>query len=318
MVQSFVETNGLRLNVVQKGEGDPVLLLHGFPETSYSWRHQIDALAQAGYHAIAPDLRGYGLSDCPTEVSRYNILSIVSDLIGLLDALNVKQVVVIGNDWGANIAWQCAQLRPDRFKAVVALGVPFMARAPMLPSHLFPKNDEAWFYTLYFSQPKLAEQELEQDIATSLRKIYFAASGEGSKQSLNPFSMILKKDGLLGGLPHPKDLPEWLTQQDFNIFVESYKKSGFSGGLNYYRNLDQNWELQGALNDVVIKVPALYIVGERDSGLAMPGMMQIIEHMPELVADLRGSYIIPNVGHWLQQEAPDQVNQHILQFLDSL
>jgi len=318
LIQYFVETNSIRLNITEKGEGIPILLLHGFPETSYAWRFQIDALAEAGYRAIAPDLRGYGSSDVPTDVNRYSIFDIVGDLVGLLDSLGIRQAVVVGNDWGANIAWQCVQFRPDRFNAIVALGVPFMARAPMLPSHLFPQNEEAWFYTIYFSQPALAEQELEKDIATSLRKIYFGASGEGSKLSLNPFGMILKKNGLLGELPDPKNLPQWLSTEDFNIFVESYKKSGFIGGLNYYRNLDRNWEQQGAFHDLKITVPALYMVGERDTGLAMPGMMQIIENMPRLVLDLRGTHIIPNAGHWLQQEAADQVNQNLIKFLQSL
>lgn len=318
LIQSFVETNGIRIHITEKGAGTPVLLLHGFPETSYSWRAQIDALAEAGYRAIAPDLRGYGSSDVPKDVNRYSILDIVSDLVGLLDSLGISQTVVIGNDWGANIAWQCAQIRPDRFNAVVALGVPFMARAPMLPSHLFPQNEDAWFYTIYFAQPELAERELDKDIAISLRKIYFGASAEGNKLSLNPFSMLQKKNGLLGGLPDPKDLPQWLSSEDFNVFVESYKKSGFSGGLNYYRNLDRNWEQQGAFHDLKITVPALYLVGECDTGLAMPGMMQIIEDMPRLVPNLRGTHIISNAGHWLQQEATDQVNCYITRFLKSL
>jgi len=321
LLQSVVETNTIRLHVTEKGSGASVLLLHGFPETSYSWRHQIEALSEAGYRVITPDLRGYGLSDRPIDVGHYCILDIVSDLVGLLDALNIDQTVVIGNDWGANIAWQCAQIRPDRFHAVVALGVPFMRRAPMLPSLLFPQNDQAWFYTIYFSQPKLAEQELEQDVAVSLRKIYYWASSAqhyNQEKSHNPFSMLLKKDGLLGALPIPDNLPQWLTQEDFNVFVQSFQQSGFRGGLNYYRNLDRNWELQGAFNDVLIKVPALYMVGEHDTGLSMPGMQQMIDEMPKLVPQLYASHVIPNAGHWLQQEAPEQINQNIIQFLETV
>lgn len=320
-VQSFVETNGIRLHVREKGEGCPVLLLHGFPETSFSWRHQLDALAEAGYRAIAPDLRGYGLSDRPTDVNRYSVLDIISDLVALLDALKISQAIVIGNDWGANIAWQCALIRPDRFHAVVALGVPLMARAPMPPTALFPQNDEAWFYTIYFSQALLPEEELERDIATSLRKIYFWASAEGNndlEQSHNPFSMLSKRDGLLGALPLPKNLPKWLGQDEFDVLVESYKKSGFGGSLNYYRNLDRNWELQGVFDGLTLTVPALYLVGEHDTGLAMPGMMQIIENMPQLVQNTLVSKVIPYAGHWLQQEAPDQVNREILKFLNAL
>lgn len=319
--QSFIATNSIRLHVTEKGEGTPVLLLHGFPETSYSWRHQIDALAEAGYRAIAPDLRGYGLTDQPSDVNHYSMQDIINDLVGLLDALKIQQVVVVGNDWGANIAWQCAQSRPDRFHAIIALGVPLMARAPVQPSTLFPQNEHAWFYTIYFAQPKLAEQELERDVAISLSKIYYWASApqyNNHSESHHPFTMLSKKHGLLGALPSPPNLPQWLTPLEFNIFVDSFKKSGFSGGLNYYRNLDQNWQQQGTLNDLTVKVPALYMVGEYDGGLAMPGMMQIIAQMPELALDLRGSHIIPDAGHWLQQEAPQRVNQEIIQFLRTL
>lgn len=320
-LQSFVEINGIRLHVREKGEGHPVLFLHGFPETSLSWRYQLDALAAAGYRAIAPDLRGYGLSDQPEDINRYSMLDIISDLIALLDELDINKIVVIGNDWGANIAWQCALIRPDRFHGIVALGVPLVPRAPMLPSILFPQNDESWFYTIYFSQLLLPEQELEQDVATSLKKIYFWASAEGNqdhKVRHNPFSMLLKQDGILGSLPFPERLPKWLTQEDFEAFVDSYKQSGFTGGLNYYRNLDRNWEQQGAFTGLSLKVPALYLVGEYDTGLVIPGMDQIINDMPNLSENLLISRMIPKAGHWLQQEAAKQVNKEILQFLGSL
>ena len=148
--QRFIETNGIRLHVREQGEGPLVILCHGFPETSHAWRHQLDALGQAGFHAVAPDLRGYGDSDCPPDIAHYSALDVIGDLVGLADALGQRQAVLVGNDWGASIAWQAAQLRPDRFRAVAALGVPMMGRAPMAPSLLFPQNEQAWFYTHYF------------------------------------------------------------------------------------------------------------------------------------------------------------------------
>ncbi|WP_080965589.1 alpha/beta fold hydrolase [Chromobacterium subtsugae] len=319
--QSILEINGIRLSVAAQGAGPLVLLLHGFPETSHAWRHQLAALSAAGFRALAPDLRGYGASESPENPQQYSSLDIVGDLVGILDALAEADAVVVGNDWGATIAWQAAQLRPDRFRAVVALGVPMMGRAPMAPSRLFPLSEQAWFYTHYFSQAGLAENEFERDVAATLRKIYFWASGEAGPRdgrTPNPFGMVAREAGLLDALPDPGALPNWLDGADFDAFVSAFTASGFRGGLNYYRNLDRNWDLQAAFNGMLVQVPALYLVGEHDPGLAMPGMRGIIDAMPKLVPDLRGSQIIPGAGHWLQQEASDQVNAVLIEFLRRL
>lgn len=319
--QSFIETNGVRLHLAAQGEGPLVLLLHGFPETSYSWRHQLGALSAAGFQAVAPDLRGFGLSSCPTEVERYTALDIVGDLLGILDALNERQAVVVGSDWGATLAWQAAQLRPDRFRGVVALGVPMMGRAPMAPSRLFPQTEQAWFYTHYFAQPGLAEREFERDVAGALRKIYFAASGDvgpRDRNSPNPFGVVARHQGLLDALPEPALPLAWLNASDLEIFAKAFEASGFVGGLNYYRNLDRNWELQAAFDGLVVQVPALYLVGERDTGLALPRMREIIDAMPKLVPNLRGSHVIPEAGHWLAQEAAQRVNSEIVDFIRAL
>ncbi|AOY96946.1 epoxide hydrolase [Cupriavidus sp. USMAA2-4] len=319
--QSFIETNGVRLRVASQGAGPLVLLLHGFPETSYTWRHQLAALSSAGFHAVAPDLRGYGASDCPMNPQQYSTLDIVGDLVGILDTLGQSNAVVVGNDWGATIAWQAAQLRPDRFRAVAALGVPMMARAPLAPSRLFPLTEQAWFYTHYFAQAGQAEREFERDVAATLRRIYFWASGEAGPrddQTPNPFGLVAREAGLLDTLPEPASLPGWLDGADFDTLVSAFQASGFRGGLSYYRNLDRNWDLQAAFNGLLVQVPALYLVGERDPGLAIPGMRDIIGAMPKLVPDLRDSRIIPRAGHWLQQEAPGHVNDALIEFLRSL
>ncbi|TCW85731.1 epoxide hydrolase [Burkholderia sp. SRS-46] len=319
--QSFIETNGVRLSVVAQGAGPLVLLLHGFPETSYAWRHQLAAVSNAGFLAVAPDLRGFGLSDCPMESGRYTTLDIVGDLVGIMDALGEQTAVVVGNDWGATIAWHAALLRPDRFRAVVALGVPMMGRAPIAPSRIFPQTEEAWFYTQYFSQPGQAESELERDIAATLRKLYFWASGDAGprdEKTPNPFGLVSRNEGLLSALPEPASRPAWLDDLDFDACVRAFEASGFRGGLNYYRNLDRNWELQAAFNDLLVQPPALYLVGEYDTGLAIPGMHEIIGAMPKLVPHLRDSQIIPRAGHWLQQEAPDRVNVAVIEFLRNL
>lgn len=321
LTQSFIETNGVRLNVAAQGAGPLVLLLHGFPETSHAWRHQLAGLSSAGFRAVAPDLRGFGLSDCPLESGRYTTLDIIGDLVGILDALGETTAVVVGNDWGATIAWQAAQLRPDRFRAVVALGVPMMDRAPITPSRLFPHTEQAWFYTHYFSQSGQAESELEFDVAATLRKLYFWASGDAGPRDQttpNPFGLVARQAGLLGALPEPASPLTWLEKADFDVFVRAYEASGFRGGLNYYRNLDRNWELQAAFIGLPVRTPALYLVGEYDTGLAIPGMRDIIGGMHKLVPNLRDSRIIQQAGHWLQQEAPRLVNAAVIEFLHSL
>lgn len=319
--QSFIEANGIRLSVAAQGAGPLVLLLHGFPETSYAWRHQLAGLSRAGFHAIAPDLRGFGRSDRPIEPGRYTTLDVIGDLVGIMDALGEKTAVVVGNDWGATMAWQAALLRPDRFRAVVALGVPMMDRAPVTPSRIFPCTEQAWFYTHYFSQPGQAESEFELDVATTLRKLYFWASGDAGprdQKTPNPFGLVARQAGLLDALPEPASLPAWIKKADFDVFVRAYEVSGFRGGLNYYRNLDRNWELQAAFAGLPLSTPALYLVGERDTGLAIPGMRDIIGGMRKLVPGLRDSRIIGQAGHWLQQEAPELVNAAVIEFLRSL
>lgn len=318
----LVDANGIRLNLLEQGQGPLVLLCHGFPETSLVWRYQLPALATAGYRAVAPDLRGYGSSERPEAVDAYTALQVVGDLVALLDTLGEQQAVVVGGDWGATIAWQAALLRPDRFRAVAALGVPMMGRAPMAPSQLFPQTPDAWFYTHYFASPGLAERELEADVAATLRKIYFAASGSAGPRddvlTPNPFGMLARSGGLLTALPTPQALPGWLSAVDFEQLVRSFEKSGFRGGVNYYRNLDRNWASEAAFVGLQVHVPAMYLVGENDTGLAMPGMQNIIDAMPSLVPQLRVSQVVPKAGHWLQQEAPEVVNAALLGFLNSL
>ncbi len=324
--QTFLDVNGMRLSAAVQGSGPLVILCHGFPETSHAWRHQLKALADAGYHAVAPDLRGYGKSQIgegngfnTLDILQYSTLDVVGDLVAIVENFDARQAVVVGNDWGATIAWQAAQLRPDLFCGIVALGVPMMGRAPMRPSQLFPITEDAMFYTHYLSGDTAAQSDLEKDVARSLRRIYFAASGDVGVRtavSPNPFGMHPRNGPLLvESLPEPESLPAWLPEADLEVFCEAFRASGFGGGLNYYRNLDRNWEMQAAFAGISIKVPALYMVGERDTGLVIPGMQEIINAMPTLVPKLCGSHIVPKAGHWLQQEAPEAVNVALLTFL---
>ena len=319
----FVEANGIRIHIAEQGEGPLVLLCHGFPETWYSWRHQLRILAQAGFRVVAPDLRGYGDTDRPEAIDQYSLLHLVGDVVGILDALQAEKAILVGNDWGATLAWHAALLRPDRFQGVVACGVPMMGQPPIPPTQLFPQTEEALLYTLYFQTPGLAEAEFERDIRLTIRKLLFGASGEaGPRQendgTPNPFGMVSRRDGLLASLPSPTTLPAWLTEADLTVYTEAFTASGFRGALNYYRNLDRNRELLACFSGLPVKIPALYLVGERDVGLSIPGMKQIIQDMPGMVPVLRESITLPNCGHWIQQERPQEVSSAILSFLQSL
>ena len=320
---TVIQTRTIDMGILEAGEGPLVLLCHGFPETGHAWRHQVEALARAGYRVIAPDLRGYGESGSPGRADQYTVFHAVGDLVALMDALGETQAVVVGNDWGATIAWQAALMRPDRFRAVVALTVPMMGIPPVPPSRIFPEDEEALFYVLYFQEPDGAEVEFGRDVRSTLRKLIFAASGEAGPRkpgdgTPNPFGMVARSQGLLAGLPDPAALPPWLSSEDFERLVAAFEASGFTGGLNYYRNLDRNWELQQANVGQTVGVPALFMIGDRDPGLAIPGMEKIIADMPSLVPKLVGSHVLPGAGHWLQQERPDEVSQLILGFLRKL
>lgn len=318
MQRKSVEVNGITLSYLEQGEGPALLLCHGFPETSYSWHKQIPVLAAAGYRVLAPDLRGYGESSAPLASDEYTVFHAVGDLVGLLDVLSIERAVIVGSDWGATIAWQMALMRPDRIAGIVAFGVPMMGRPPLPPTQLFPRTEDALFYTLYFQDPGIAEQELEQDIHASLRKIYYGASGDAGPRrpgdgTPNPFGMVAAKRGLLHGLSDPASLPGWLSS-GLDTIAASYARSGFRGGLNYYRNLDRNWQLQASLDGLQVQVPALFAIGSRDAGLSIPGMDRIIADMPKLVPHLLETITIEGAGHWLHQEQPGVVNDLILSF----
>jgi pimeloyl-ACP methyl ester carboxylesterase len=323
-IERIIETNGISLNVVEQGEGPLVLLCHGFPESWYSWRHQIDALAAAGFHAVAPDMRGYGKSDRPEAIDQYTIFHLVGDLVGLLDALEAHTAVVVGHDWGGYIAWQAARLRPDRFRSVVGLSVPYRPRGPARPTTLMPQTADAQFYQLYFQQPGIAEAELEKDPRVSLQTMLYGASGEGaaamralaaSGGAVPSAGMVPRGSGLLLGTVVPPPLPPWLSEADIAFYAGEFARSGFRGPLSYYRIVDRNWELLAPFADVKVTVPALYIAGDPDMVLAAPGTAEYLAKLREFVPALRDTIILPGCGHWTQQERPAEVNAAIIEFL---
>jgi pimeloyl-ACP methyl ester carboxylesterase len=310
----LIAANSIQIHVAEQGSGPAVLFCHGFLETWYAWRHQLPALADAGFRAIAPDMRGYGQTDRPAGAGQYSVWHLVGDMVGLLDALEIERAIIVGNDWGATVAWQAALLRPDRFHAVAAFGVPLMGRAPMPPSRLFPQNEQALFYTLYLQQQDGPQAELERDVRETLGKLLLAASADGA---VNPFSMVARQSGMLAPLPSVA-LPDWLSEADLQVYVDAYARSGFGGALNYYRNLDRNWELQAALSGMQLAVPALFMAGERDPGLQMPGMRDIIDAMSQLAPGLVLSELVADCGHWIQQEQPALVNAALVVFANSV
>jgi pimeloyl-ACP methyl ester carboxylesterase len=309
--QRRIATNGIELHIAEQGDGPLVLLLHGFPESWYSWRHQLEPLARAGYHAVAPDMRGYGHSDKPEAIEAYNQVEVVNDIVGLIPTLGYQTAVVIGHDWGAPTAWSAALHHPDKVTAVGALSVPFIPRSPVPPLAAMREAFKGrFFYQLYFQEPGVAEAEFERDVATGLRKFLVMAAGETDLASLPPKQA---DDDLLSNLPYPQTLPPWLTEEDLAFYVREFERSGFRGPLNYYRNHDLTWQLTAGAPESV-RQPAMFLAGERDGVILMAA--EALAKMPERVPDLRINALIPRIGHWTQQEAPEAVNSAILEFLE--
>jgi pimeloyl-ACP methyl ester carboxylesterase len=296
MSERRVAVNGIELNVVEEGEGPLVVLCHGFPELAYSWRHQIPALAQAGYRVIAPDMRGFGRSSVPTEVEAYDIVSLCGDMCGLLDAVGEQGAIFVGHDWGASLVWQLAWMHPERVNAVAGLSVPFIPRAPAAPIPIMRSHLGEDFYIVWFQQPGVADEALSRDVRRTL-----TTSRQWTAQWAEEEGSSTKR-------------AEWLTEEDLNVYVESFQRNGFTGGLNWYRNIDRNWELTSPYQERKIEQPAMFLTGELDPVRKfMPA-----EAMNGWVTDLREQIVVPDAGHWVQQQAPETVNAALLEFLGGL
>jgi pimeloyl-ACP methyl ester carboxylesterase len=314
----MIETNGIRLRVAEQGEGPLIILCHGFPECWYSWRHQLGALAKDGFHAVAPDLRGYGRSDRPEEVEKYTILHDIGDIVGLVDALGAKQAVIAGHDIGAAIAWQAALLRPDRFRAVIALSPPFRSRGfgdSGPPTTLMPQTENAVFYQLFFQNPA-AEAGLGRDLRLTFRYQFYTLSGERPPSAgvggLPP-GMMPRKGGFL---TDPPSLPAWVTESEIDVYVKEYARSGFHGPLAWWRNIDRGWELMAPFAGAAVTVPALHMAGDRDFVAAV--FSQDIAKQSALVPKLRPPIMLAGCGHWTQQERAPEVSAAMIDFLRSL
>jgi len=305
-----ISANGIEIFLLEQGAGPLVVLCHGWPELSYSWRHQIAALAQAGFHVVAPDMRGFGRTSAPADINAYSIFDSVGDMVALVAALGEKQAVIVGHDWGAPVAWHAALFRPDMFTAVAGFSVPPPFRGRGRPLDTLRESGITNFYWQYFQAPGVAEREFERDVPLTMRTLL----GRGFS---DPAASLFVEDGkgFLGGVRVDRPLPDWLSEADLAYFSEAYRKSGFRGGLNWYRNIDRNWELTAPWQDAQIRQPSLYIAGSKDSVVTGLIGAKRVADMERVLPNLRRKLIIEGAGHWVQQERADEVNAALIAFL---
>jgi pimeloyl-ACP methyl ester carboxylesterase len=313
MESRFIVSNGIRMHYVEAGSGPLVLLLHGFPESWYSWRHQLGALAEAGYHAVAPDLRGYGQTDRPEALEAYDIFQLTGDVVGLVNALGEKSAVIVGHDWGALITAYAALFRPDMFRAVALLSVPYSPRGPMNHTDWEQKKYPGKvFYQASLRSPG-ANEFLMSDVRSSLLKGLYSLSGDAEEQ--DRWSPVRDPSAPRESANAPK-MPPWLTGQDLDFLEAEYQRSGFTGGLNYYRNMDRNWALTPFLDGAKILQPTLFIAGDRDPVIDF--LRGAYDRLGTNIPNLRNNVLLPGVGHWTQQERPREVNRLLIEFLATL
>ncbi|NJL38584.1 MAG: alpha/beta hydrolase [Leptolyngbyaceae cyanobacterium SM1_4_3] len=311
----WVTTNGIKMHIAEQGQGKLVILCHGFPECWYAWRHQISAIAEAGFHVVAPDLRGYGQTDQPEPIEEYNILQLTSDIVGLVQALNQEQAIIVGHDQGAPLAWHCALLRPDLFKAIALLSVPYRPRTwdSQPPTETLKQiAGEQQLYVSYFQEPGQAETELEADVRRSLRMMFYSASGDAPPEKR--WRLVFdQSETFLDSLSESEQLPSWLSEQDLDFLTQEFERTGFRGALARYRNLDRDWELTPFLSGAKLQQPALFIGGEFDIAVTMN--QDLINQLETAMPNLKKAVLLPKTGHWIQQERPKEVNHLLIEFL---
>jgi len=332
--QKNIPTNDINISTIVEGDGEPIILVHGWPESWYSWRHQINPLVEAGYKIIVPDVRGYGNSDRPIKVSDYSMKKLTSDIIGILDFIEEEKAHIIGHDWGAPISWYTSLLHPNRILSVTGLSVPhsFLGN-DVKPTDLLKEiYKDNFFYILYFQEEGRAEKELEKDLEFSLRTLFSNSDFYGLSQMIKFQSTLNKKknEGFLDGMLEHNQLPKWLNQEDLTYYVNQFKNSGMRGPLNRYRCIDIDWEELRFLSDKKIEKPACFITGELDpvNFMILEGLRNLnsdkpdnelfSEHLNKNYSDLRVLEIIKECGHWTQQEKPKEVNKILLDFLKKI
>ncbi len=313
------ETNGISVRAAVEGSGPLVIMVHGFPELWYSWRHQIQPIADAGFRVVAPDVRGYGESDKPRSIEAYDMVALTNDVVGLIDALGEDQAILVGHDWGAPICWNTAALHPDRVAAVAGLSVPFFQRGDVASTEQWTAlYGEGFFYQLYFQDEGVAEVAFEADVRTALRKIYYTISGDGEHAPLHSLSAPEPVADMLGTMVDPDPFPSWMTEADLDYYTAAFEKGGFRGPLNRYRAQRRDWEQLPQLSQLQVHQPSCFIAGSLDPVRTFVPGVDLYAVPDAACTDFRGTTLIEGEGHWIQQEAPDAVNSALLSFLEGM
>jgi len=304
-----ITINGIKYHYADAGEGPLVVMLDGFPELWYSWRHQLEALAKAGYHAVAPDLRGFGQSEVTPEVRDYSLFHHASDVKALIDYLGAEQAVVIGHDWGANLMWIMPMLYPQKIEAVVSLSIPFYPE-PRNPAEIRKKWSSVF---TNFEKKAVIEEEFEKEPERFFRLFFYGLSGDAPPGTLEKLYIhTTPEDKLLESFPQTDKLPAWISQSDLDYYVNAYKKTGITPALNFYRNTDEDYPELKMLYQKGVNQPALFIGGAEEGAVKFGST----EPMKAALPNLRKTVILPGCGHWLQQERPAEVNTAIIEFLN--
>ena len=303
------------MQVATQGSGPLVLLCHGFPELWCSWREQMAALAAAGWRAAAPDMRGYGGTDAPADPAQYTMLHHVGDLVALVQALGETHAVVVGHDWGAPAAWAAALLRPDMFRAVAGLSVPYSPPGAIDLLSALRAQGISNFYMQYFQTPGVAEAELQADVGATLRRITYSLSGDGAG---GVAGLLAPGTGFLHNTQDPAAMPAWVNRADLAYTTAEFERTGFLGGMNWYRSLHHTCEVMAPWRGLAVKQPSLFIGGERDDVLKFPTSAASIKRFDRSLPGLRGCHILPGAGHWVQRERAGEVNRLLLAFLAGL
>ena len=311
----MIDVNDVTLHVAEIGDGPLVILLHGFPELWYSWRRQLPALAEAGFKAVAPDMRGFGESSIPSSVDAYDAVDQCGDITGLMDYYGVEQAVVVGHDWGSAAAFYCAQFQPERFRALVTVSVPYGPQGETPPLTSLRANfGENFFYMIYF-QSDAAQAELEGRTRELFEKLFVSPGSPREPRTVT--SPLASAGGWLDRIGAPKSPPDWIAPEEVDYFVQSFERTGFLGGLNYYRNLDRSWELLREAGPKQMPRPALFISGTREFSIAGRTPENLHAAMSAVTPDMEVR-MIPDGGHWIMDEKTQAFNAILIDFLNDL